>query len=502
MKPAFYQKKWDDLKEHVRKEELSHLSRQIALSFLDSYFYNDHHEEEYIRLLCEMATAFDDDDLNKAGSSALFGIIIEGLCDDFEELQTEAYNKVMTQVVNFCRTHPDGIELKKRLAAFGLNSSQDILGRIENIRENNRKELRLNNHPQKIFLLSRVTIGADVAITSVLIQRLSRMFPTAEIVVIGDNKLNDIFGANAHIRIREVNYSRRGNLFVRFTSWFGLQDVIQEETNGDTENVIVVDPDSRLTQLGILPIIGNEKYLFFNSRGNDAYTQKMSIAELTNHWIDKMMGKGEFCYPKVWLTKSKIDKANQVTDTLRKAGCKKIIVINLGVGGNARKRLGDEFEEKLILNLLQEPDTVIILDQGFGVEEMSQSEALMRSAEKNGHATELSEFESLRSVHMSKGIIGVIAGIGDLAALIAHSDEFIGYDSACQHIAAALGIPTYTVFAGNNNPRFIRRWSACGPTKSEIIHVDTLTYPPMFDTDDVVTRITDARAEIDAKQVV
>ena len=58
---------------------------------------------------------------------------------------------------------------------------------------------------------------------------------------------------------------------------------------------------------------------------------------------------------------------------------------------------------------------------------------------------------------MSKGIIGVIAGIGDLAALISHSDEFIGYDSACQHIAASLAIPTYTVFAGSNNPRFIRR---------------------------------------------
>lgn len=495
MKPAFYQKKWNDLNAHVSKKELSHLSRQIALSFLDRYFYNDHYEEEYIRLLCEMATAFHDNELNKAGSSALFSIIIEGLCDDFEELQTEAYNKVMSQVVNFCRTQPAGVELKKRLANFGLSSYQDILGRIENIRANNRKVLRLDTHPEKIFLLSRVTIGADVAITSVLIQRLSRMFPGSEIVIIGGNKLNDIFGGNPHIRIREVNYSRHGNLIERFTSWFSVQDVIREETNGNTRNVIVVDPDSRLTQLGVLPIIGNEKYMFFNSRGNDAYPKKMSIAELTNHWIDEMMGKGEFCYPQVWLPKSKIDKAVRVMDGLRKAGCKKIIVINLGVGGNTRKRLEDGFEEKLLLNLLQEPNTVIILDQGFGEEELSRSEALIRSAEKVGHATNLSEFESLKSVHMSKGIIGVIARIGDLAALIAKSDEFIGYDSACQHIAASLGIPTVTIFAGSNNPRFIRRWSACGPAKSEIIHVDTLTHPPMFDTDDVVTRIADARSK-------
>ena len=56
----------------------------------------------------------------------------------------------------------------------------------------------------------------------------------------------------------------------------------------------------------------------------------------------------------------------------------------------------------------------------------------------------------------------------------------------------------YAVFANGGylvNPRFIRRWSACGPSKSEIIHVDTLTHPPMFDTEDVIVRITDARSE-------
>lgn len=495
MKPAFYKKKWDDLKGSVNEKELSQLTRQIALTFLDRYFYNDHHEEEYIRLLCEMATSFDYNELNKAGSLALFGIIIEGLCDDFEEPQTEAYNKVMSQVLDFCRTLPSGKDLQKRLMAFGLNSYHDILSRIEDIRARNYKYLTVDPHPKKIFLLSRVTIGADVAITSVLIQRLGRIFPGAEIVIIGGSKVKDIFGGNPLIRIREVNYSRHGNLLERFTSWFSIQDIIKEETNGDTHNVIVVDPDSRFTQLGVLPIIEKEKYMFFNSRGNDAYPKKMSIAELTNYWIDEMLGKGEFCYPKIWLPESKADKANRVVDALRRAGCKKIIVLNFGVGGNSRKRLGDEFEEKLLLNLLQNPDTVIILDQGFGNEESSRSEALIRFAKKNGFVTELCEFESLTSVLMSKGIIGVVAGISDIAALIAQSNEFIGYDSACQHIAASFGIPTYTVFAGSNNPRFIRRWSACGPSKSEIIHVDTLTHPPMFDTDDVVMRIADARAE-------
>ncbi len=495
MKPAFYWNKWNSLKQKPDEGKLNHLAKQVALSFLDRYFYNDHHEEEYIRLLCKMATFFDDSELNKIGSSALFGIVVEGLCDDFEELQTEAYNRVMSQVVAFCQSIPDGEELADRLRGFGLVSYRDIFNRIENIRARS-DEYRKIKPPEKIFLLSRVTIGADVAITSVMIQRLNQLFPDAEVVVIGGKKLHDIFGGNTRIRIKEVNYSRRGDMIERFASWIAVLDAINEEIAKDASgNIIVIDPDSRLSQLGVLPVISNQKYLFFNSRGKDSYPKKMSIAELTNHWVDNVLGKSAFCYPMVWLKKSEIDKASSFAVSLRRAGCKKIITINFGVGGNSRKRLAGEFERKLILSLLEEPDTVIILDQGFGEEEHTRSKALITSVAEYGFPAKCVEFHHLEDIHISKGLVGVVAGIGEIAALISQCDEFIGYDSACQHIAASLCIPTYTVFAGSNNPRFIRRWSACGPSKSEIIHVDTLTHPPMFDTDDVVVRIIEVRSE-------
>ncbi len=496
MKSAYYWKRWTSLKEKADKDQLNRLSRQIALSFLDHYFYNDHHEEKYIRLLCEMATFFDDEEFNKAGSSALFGIIVEGLCDDFEELQTEAYNKVMSQVVAFCRTIPTGRELAERLNDFGLKSYTDILERIEYIRACSDEYLGMESPPKKIFLLSRVTVGADVAITSVLIQRLTLRFPDAEIIIIGGSKLKDIFGGNPHIRITEVVYSRRGNMIERFSSWLAVLEAIHKEiTEEDAENIIVVDPDSRLSQLGVLPLVSDHKYLFFNSRGKDSYPKKMSVAELTNHWLDNVLGESEFCYPKVWLQDSVLEKAVYFALALREAGCQQIIAINFGIGGNARKRLEDDFEGKLILKLLNEPDTVILLDQGFGDEEITRSRALIHRAEKQGVTTTCVGFECLEDVKISRGIVGIVAGIGEIAALISQCDEFIGYDSACQHIAASLGIPTYTVFAGSNNSRFIRRWSACGPSKSEIIHVDTLTHPPMFDTEDVIVRITDARSE-------
>jgi ADP-heptose:LPS heptosyltransferase len=59
--------------------------------------------------------------------------------------------------------------------------------------------------------------------------------------------------------------------------------------------------------------------------------------------------------------------------------------------------------------------------------------------------------------------------IGLLGALIGESDIYIGYDSAGQHIAAALGVRCVDVFAGAE-ARFRRRWSPTG--RSECVVVD------------------------------
>ena len=143
---------------------------------------------------------------------------------------------------------------------------------------------------------------------------------------------------------------------------------------------------------------------------------------------------------------------------------------------------------------MEEPKTVIILDKGFGEEEVERTNRLLGVFNKGVYPAIDASFEAMVGDRLSRGIVSVESDIGQIAALISKCDEFIGYDSACQHIAASLGIPTYTIFAGSNNTRFIRRWHACGPMKSEIIHVDTLTHPPMFDTEDIVSRIIDARA--------
>ena len=494
MESSFYKTKWFEVKKKSNHHELKSLSCQIAYSFLDYYLKDCHYEAEYIDLLCRMTTFSDDPHLNNPGTQALFGIIVESLCDDFEELQTSTYNRVMTQVISFCRDHRSGKKLDSSLKKFNMHSQKDLLHRIEKIR-NNGNILPDPGPVKKILLLSRVTIGADVAITSVIIQRLIKYFPDAEIIIMGSGKLREVYGGNPMIRVKEVPYTRRGGLIPRLSSWHTVLDIIQEETGTlSSENFILIDPDSRLSQLGILPLVPPDNYFFFDSRSHSVFNNKLSMVELTNTWLDKITGETKFSYPEVWTKKDDADQAKNFCTSLRNNGAKNIIAVNFGVGGNSRKKVGTELEARLLFTLLQEPDTIIILDKGFGNKELEDTDILLESVENNGYPVFNTSLDPNEIKNIKYGIVGIECRIGQIAALIANSNEFIGYDSACQHIAAAFSIPCLTIFAGSNNMRFIRRWSAYGKKSSHIIHVDTLTNPDALDMENLNARISHTRA--------
>ncbi len=109
MKSSYYGKKWSILKKKgADADDLRLLARQIAYSFMDYYLQDCRYADEHIDLLCEMMTFSDDPNLTHHAATALFSIIVESLCDDFEELQTITYNKIMAQMITFCRQVPGG----------------------------------------------------------------------------------------------------------------------------------------------------------------------------------------------------------------------------------------------------------------------------------------------------------------------------------------------------------------------------------------------------------
>ena len=496
MEPSIYRNKWLGLKKIPCPDELSRLSRQVAFSFIDRYYQDGSFEPEYIDLLCEMSTSFTDMQLNNRAASALFEIIVEELCDDYEEMPVEIYSRLMSQVITYCRNVSAGTALDKRLTDFGISSFEELNHR-SNFVHSRQYKYDIDKPPEKIVLLSRVTIGADVAILSVIVQRLAKIFPQAEIVIIGSDKLTGIFGGNLGIRIHPLSYARRGGLFERFSSWHATSVILADEMPLDSEeNILLIDPDSRISQLGILPLTHHDNYLFFNSRTCDSTAKNARMAELANRWIDTVFGVSGFSFPRVWTPSSVTRHARNLTCSIRAAGCKKLITMNFGVGNNPRKRLDLDFEKQLLGEILKSPQTVVLLDRGFGEDELSRSDSLISYLRDQGHQTAGSRFGDSEYPGISHGIVGVECSIGEISALIAECDEFIGYDSACQHIAAATQTPTLTIFAGSNNKSFIRRWSACGNTQCNIVHVNTLTDPRHIDTDEIVQRVMEERTSV------
>jgi ADP-heptose:LPS heptosyltransferase len=495
MKPSYYREKWQTLKNTAAdKTSLSLLAKQIGHSFLDHYYRDGICEQDYIDLICEMATSFQDIELNSAVSTIFFSVIIEELCDDYEDFQFKAYNQVMSRVISYCRNLPAAGRLDHCLNRFHLFSADDIASRAERVQARDYRIDPARKNISKIFVLSRITIGADVAIVSIIIQRLSRIFPDADIILLGSSQRSEIFSGNPRIRIKPFDYNRRGGLLERLSSWHKVLDALGEETkSAGKDEILVIDPDSRILQLGILPIIEEDNYLYFNSHVDWLSSQNVCMAELANAWMDRVFGRADFCYPCVWLNHALLSNARKFTASLLENGCRTIVAISFGFGGNPRKKLGFAFETKLVCELLKQPKTIVILDRGFGAEELNASQQIIDELRNKGYPILQNQFDRIDPGNFSEGLLSLECTTGEIASLIANSHGFIGYDSACQHIAAALSTPTITIFTGSNNPHFIRRWSACGNTSCKVIHVNTLVEPENIDPDEIINRIMEER---------
>ena len=474
--------------------EYGELADELALTFLDHYYYNDRFDTDLIDMLCDMSTV-PEADLGAMGSGALFGIIVERLCDDFEDLQSEAYNRLMSHILSYCCALPAGAEIRRRMERFDLKGFESIYKRAEHLRATSCTPRPINEDVRKVLFLSRVTIGADVVVTSVLVQRAERVFSGAELVVLGGEKTGSLFAGHRRIRVKNVEYVRRGGLMERFESWLQVLQALDEEISGLSKcEYLVIDTDSRLSQLGVLPVVEETAYMFFNSRSSFSNDRRLSVSEMANRWFTEVTGEEGFAYPCVWPDPDLLETARNGCGTIRRAGATTLVAVNLGVGGNMRKRIGDEFECEMILELLKEPGVVVLLDKGFGPMEHAQAAGILAAAEEAGHETADINFSALDdgTVRTAR-VISVESGIDEAAALIAACDEYVGYDSAGQHLAAALGVTVFTIFAGSNSSRFVRRWRPFGQGRTEIIHVDTLTSQAGINIHRVIQRIMHLR---------
>lgn len=455
--------------------EAMRAAERTAAAFLESYAATGVYRGEAIALLAEWATAADPI-RSDAGLHGLFSCLVERLGDAFDPAACALYNRLFVQVIQHCRRLAAGAALDKQLRRFGLATEDDILSRAASVRAPQRLDREQGRHIKRAFVLSRVTIGADIAVTSVVLAALKRFCPQAQLTLIAAPKAQELFAGDMGISLCPLHYMRGGGLLERLQSWLVVVEIIKQEiANLPAREYLIVDPDSRLTQLGLLPLVPDAAaYAFFESRSYRAGTQ-LTISELTAQWLHHTFGVEPPLYPYCAPAPTDQAFAHAVVSALRAHRRGPVIGLSLGVGANPRKRLSDAFEHQLLARLLHEGATVI-LDKGGEPEEGERVDALRLACAARGWGTvELSETAADLSLLPSVQNVQVLTwhgGIGRFAALIGQSDLYIGYDSAGQHIAAALGVPTIDIFTGFSSPRMPWRWAPHGPAAVHLVVID------------------------------
>jgi hypothetical protein len=333
-----------------------------------------------------------------AEDPSLFRDLVEPLSDAFDARMTAVYVFLFSQIIE---------RYQRRLRV------DETIARFERIRQSRRFA---GPDPGQVIVLSRVTLGADVAITSVILDAVLKRFPESRIVFAGPRKCWELFASEPRIQLLDVPYQRASSLKEKLELGLALEPVCARE------DTIVVDPDSRITQLGLLPVCPEGRCYFFESRSD---ARPGSLSQLASMWTRESFG----VVGAPWIGTEGPD-----------AGAADVTV-SLGVGGNVAKRIGGTFEREL-MKLLAASGKRIVVDKGAGGEE----------AERVDRAV-----ADLPNVSTFQG------DFARFARSISRSSLYAGYDSAGQHVAAAAGVPrSISIFAGYPNERFVERWHPAG----------------------------------------
>jgi ADP-heptose:LPS heptosyltransferase len=340
--------------------------------------------------------------------------VIERLGDLFEPRLCDVYAQLFSHVIS--RVIP------------GYHAGELFL-RYQRVRQARRFP---GGEVHRAFVLSRVTLGADVAVTSIILEAVKRRFPDAEVCLVGPEKNAELFAADERIVPMPISYGRNGLLRSRLNAALELHAIVDETHS------IVIDPDSRLTQLGLLPVGDDSRYFFFESRAfGGQLPTPLSI--LTAEWISEVLDIED---TRPYLAPQRREKVADIT-------------VSFGVGENANKRIDDEFEYQVLATLLRLKRPVL-LDRGAGGEESHRVNALVKRLGS----------PPLLLLHDNS--------YASFASHILQSSLYLGYDSAGQHVAAAGGVPLVSIFAGHASDRMFSRWCPTGSaTRVVVVEEDT-----------------------------
>jgi len=256
---------------------------------------------------------------------------------------------------------------------------------------------------------------------------------------VGPEKCYELFADDRCVYPFPGPYARGGTLLDRLHASAALW-----LTDG-----IVIDTDSRLSQLGLISVCDEQNYFFFPSRSYGGEGNGR-LSDLAAHWARETFGV-DYARPYIAPEPAELedaelemlsdeakseDPADVTSDNI--ADVPPDITVSLGVGENESKRIAGDFERDL-LAMLAETGASLLVDKGGSAAEAERVERALPL----GARTHQGEFASF-------------------ATQIERSKLFVGYDSAGGHVASACGVPLISIARGFVNERMAARWRPNG----------------------------------------
>ncbi len=446
-------------------------ARGVILQWYDEVSINEHEASvETLPMLIGQACDFIAEETNssidlrqQAAIRVLFADLIEAWNDSFSMSGRNAYAAIFGRIVWTAASLNE--DLQKGLAQFNIHSVDDLVARHQRIRST--KHFTPPADCDKIVVLSRVTIGADILLTSVLVKRLQQRYPNAHITIIGDKKLHGLFGSLKQVSIQSLSYARRGTLNTRLLSWLDLTAAISA-----IDPQFVIAPDSRLDQLGMLPVCDEQKYLLWENLQISKKAESLSV--LLDEWTCEQFGLD--AEPEIFPELAFSPETQSIADHMRGVLLDRpFIAVKLDYGGNQAKAVEREWEIE-ILRCMIDRGWRILIDRGFGDEELKNSDAIMRGI--GFTAFDISENDEANGTLLKNlkaqdiedhSIIRFYGSIAAWAACTKSCQLAFSYDSVGHHLAAALGIPLVIAFTGYADKDFPTAWQPRGPGEVNMV---------------------------------
>ena len=385
----------------------------------------------------------------EAATRAIFADIVEPWSDRFEPAFCESYLAFMSELL-----YTEGSPVKADLAGLGLAGPAELRTRYSALKDIRHPDRLDRGRVRSVVVLSRVTLGADVAVTSAVIRAALEAFEAARVEFIAPRKNLALIAGEDRVEGRVISYGRTALLSDRLAAWGEVRERVREAADGlGPDELVVIDPDSRLTQLGLLPVVDDRSYRFFESRSaspdSAAPLGRLAVEWCCSLWDVDADAAGPFLSP------GSCERA--MRDGLRLHKDCPVATVSFGVGGREAKRLGGRFEDDL-LELLRNRGYLTVLDYGAGAAEARLVEQRLRSFSGSKSHRDEGDDAPFKPTDLTTWR-GSLQGFG---RLIGASHVYIGYDSAAAHLAAAQGVPVISVFAGAPSERFRRRWTPWG----------------------------------------